>query len=433
MSANVESERGFRDILGAEAESLERLVAAARNHFERYGYRPIILPVVEPTDLFARGVGATTDIVEKEMFFVSDGHTHADQLGDLCLRPEGTASAVRAYIDQGFDKSDPLQKFYYSGPMFRNERPQKGRYRQFHQIGAELFGAALPAADAEVIAMLRTYLESVVSAGRFTLRLNSLGCAVCRPEYVRRLKTFLAANRDALCEDCRRRIETNPLRVLDCKNESCRAILREAPHLTDSWCEACKSHFDSLLQRLKTRKVDAEWDQWLVRGLDYYTRTVFEVTAEGLGAQNAVAAGGRYDGLVELLGGVPTPALGFAIGVERLALVTGANSVAPRPKIFLASTSETTRTTAEQWADTLRRELPAVGTSVEVWTDLGGQGLKRQLQQAGKLGCAFTLILGDREVSEGKVILRDMKKSTQEDIELSIESLMRRLRERLGL
>ncbi|MBI2061601.1 MAG: histidine--tRNA ligase [Nitrospirae bacterium] len=431
MKPDVETERGFRDILGEEAERMDRLVDSARKTFKAYDYRPIILPIVEPAELFVRSVGGTTDIVEKEMFFVTDGHEDTGAR-ESCLRPEGTASAVRAYIKNGLHMSNPIQRLYYTGPMFRNERPQKGRYRQFHQIGAEMFGVGNVRADVEVIAMLWAFLRSVADGARLRLVVNSLGCPVCRPNFTRELLGFLQAQRDALCEDCRRRLASNPMRVLDCKNEGCRKVLIDAPNLTTFWCDPCRAKVDGLNGGLEELKITPTWNNWLVRGLDYYTRTVFEVAAEdGLGSQNAVAAGGRYDGLVEALGGPSTPALGFAIGVERLAMLVSPRESPQTPRLYIGATSDAMRTQASDLAERLRRHFAESPKPVRIRLDLEDRKFRRQLDEAQSLGCEYTVILGDEEMKNGRVIVRDMKASKQEEV--LKDDLVPHLMKRLGI
>lgn len=430
MKDQIQSERGFRDIFVPEARMIERMIEGGHGLFRRYGYSPLYLPLVEPAELFARSVGAGTDILEKEMFFVGSGHVESPvEFRRLCLRPEGTAAAARAYIERGFGKSDPLQKFYYSGAMFRNERPQKGRFRQFHQVGAEILGAASPPADAELILLLWEYLAEWTPAEGLRLRVNSLGCTECRPAFKTALKNALFSQKDSLCDECRRRIETNPLRVLDCKKESCAPTIRAAPDISGYLCESCRAHFNAVLDTIRHENIPAQVDSRLVRGLDYYTRTVFEVEADGLGAQNAVGAGGRYDGLVEALGGPPTPAAGFAVGIERLALLS--KRIEPAVfRIFVASTGDGTRQSAFEWAQRLRRELGADGGDITVLSDLESKSLKGQMRRAEALGCATTIIMGEEELKQGKAVVRDMREKAQ--VEVPLEGLAGHLRGLIG-
>jgi len=316
-SASIAAVKGFRDVLPEESRLWHQIEATAARVFAQHDFQPIALPIVERTELFARSLGESTDVVEKEMY------TFEDRDGALLtLRPEATAGAVRAYLDSGLGAQRQVARFWYTGPMFRRDRPQKGRYRQFHQIGAEAFGQAEPLVDAEVLVMLMRFLRHV-GAREPRLDLGSLGDAACRPAYRERLAAFARPRAEKLCADCRRRIEQNPLRLLDCKVPGCRSELEDAPVMLDHLCEACREHFTVVRALLEREGIAHTIAPRLVRGLDYYNRTAFEITAGGLGAQNAVAGGGRYDGLVAALGGPDVPAFGFAIGVERLAMSIG--------------------------------------------------------------------------------------------------------------
>jgi len=312
MAQKIKTVRGFRDLLGEEAKKYRLVVDTARQILQRYNFEEIILPTVEYTQLFTRSIGEATDIVEKEMF------TFTDKGGrDVALRPEGTAGAVRAYIENRLYADGTYKKLFYEGSMFRHERPQKGRYREFHQIGAEILGTANPLADAEIIKIADEILKALKVPA--TIEINSLGCKKCRPAYREALLEYLNSRREELCEDCQRRLERNPLRILDCKEEGCQLIASQAPKITDYLCEECKAHYESVKNYLTALGVEYRENPHLVRGLDYYSKTVFECISEELG--KTVIAGGRYDYLVEELGGPPTPALGFAAGVERLALL----------------------------------------------------------------------------------------------------------------
>src|SRR5262245_29236907 len=307
--------KGFRDVLPEEShlwKSIEDLAAAT---FTRHNFGEIRLPVLERSELFARSLGATTDVVEKEMYSFADRDETL-----VTLRPEATASVVRAYIESGLVHSDPATRLFYRGPMFRRERPQRGRYRQFHQIGAEMLGRGDPLADAELLLMLVDYLAAVGAQGT-RLELNSVGDAVCRPTYRERLREFGQAHLAGLCPDCHRRLERNPMRLLDCKVKGCQEIMARAPVIAQSLCAPCQEHLSAVRALLDQENVPYTMNPRLVRGLDYYCRTAFEVVAEGLGAQNAVGGGGRYDGLVAALGGPDVPGLGFALGLERLAMI----------------------------------------------------------------------------------------------------------------
>jgi histidyl-tRNA synthetase len=378
----------------------------ARQVFGRYGFEEIRLPLLEETALFCRSIGEATDIVEKEMYtFVDTGGT------SVTLRPEGTASAVRAYLENGLHRSETKVRHYYLGPMFRRERPQKGRLRQFHQIGAECFGWAEHWADADVLCLLWDLFATLGLSQRVRLEVNSLGCPGDRRQYVARLREHLAPRREALCENCRRRLEANPLRVLDCKSAHCRAATEDAPSLGESLCGECAGHFGRVRAHLTAQEVPFVVNPRMVRGLDYYNRTTFELLSGDLGAQNAVAAGGRYDGLVETLGGPPVPALGFAVGVERLALLLGPEA-APRsrPDAYLVHRGEG----ALDAALLLRRELSLAGLRTEV--DYEERSFKAQLRSANRSGARFALILAEDEVAGGTVTVKDLAAGTQETV-----------------
>ncbi|MEA2625484.1 MAG: histidyl-tRNA synthetase, partial [Candidatus Binatota bacterium] len=304
--------KGFRDVLPGESEVWTALETAARRVFERYGFGEIRIPMMERTELFARAAGETSDIVEKQMY------TFVDVDGaSVTLRPEGTASVVRAYVENGLHGREPVSKLYYMGPMFRRERPQKGRYRQFHQIGAELLGREDALADAELLVLLEDYFAEV-GLTRHRIEINSLGCSRCRPAYREELRRWAEDRRAILCDNCNRRIEQNPLRVLDCKEDAEKTV--DAPVMLDRLCAECRTHFDRVRALLASEGVGVSIKPRMVRGLDYYCRTAFEIVAEGLGSQNAIGGGGRYDGLVADLGGPSVAGIGFAIGVERLAM-----------------------------------------------------------------------------------------------------------------
>ena len=337
--------RGFKDILPGEVELWQFIEKQTTSLFENFGFKDIRIPIMERTELFSRSIGEETDIVEKEMY------TFPDRKGDLItLRPEATASIVRSYIQHRMYAADPVQKLYTIGPMFRRERPQKGRYRQFYQIDAEVFGVSSPLMDAQIMFMLMT-LFARLSVTDCTAKINSLGCPNCRPAFTAGLSGLLSEKADALCEDCSRRSARNPLRVLDCKVPACKAAMADAPSILDYLCPDCRSHFDSVMRHLTLLGVSFELDKRLVRGLDYYTRTAFEIQTTLLGAQSAIAGGGRYDGLVKALGGPDIPAIGFAIGVDRLAEIAAQNhpDLSRKPKVFIAALGETSQTLAFEW------------------------------------------------------------------------------------
>ncbi len=399
--------KGMNDILPGEVETWQFLEETARKVFRVYGFAEIRVPVVEKTELFCRSIGETTDIVEKEMY------TFTDKGGNsLTLRPEGTAPVMRAYIEHKLHAQDPVARIYYLGPMFRYERPQKGRYRQFHQIGAELIGLDDPRSDAQVLAMLTHYFEAV-GISDVQLQINSLGCPECRPGYREALVAFLESRLADLCEDCRRRWQTNPLRVLDCKVPGCREATAGAPSVLDHLCAGCSDHFGRVQGHLGDLGTPFAINARMVRGLDYYTRTTFEMVTGSLGAQNAVAAGGRYDGLISDLGGPALPGIGFAMGVERLVLLKGAPSNPPRIDCFLAALGAE----AERQAFVLMNRLQRAGLQVEA--DFEGKSLKAQLRRAGKLGARFAAILGESELAAGQIQLRDMDSGSQESLPLA--------------
>ncbi|KAF0216845.1 MAG: histidyl-tRNA [Geobacteraceae bacterium] len=323
--------KGFNDILPGEVEKWQHIEATARRVFELYGFAEIRVPVLEKTELFARSIGDATDIVEKEMYSFTDKGDNR-----VTMRPEGTASVMRAFIEHKLYAADPVAKLYYMGPMFRYERPQKGRYRQFHQIGAEVTGIMSPLIDAQVLTMLcHFFAELGLTEPR--LEINSLGCPDCRPAYREALKAFLRGKLELLCDDCKRRFETNPLRALDCKSAGCKEATAGAPSVLDHLCQGCADHFAATRRHLEAVGTAYTINPRMVRGLDYYTRTTFELVTRLLGAQSAVAAGGRYDGLISDLGGPQLPGIGFAMGVERVALLLAEREFRKRPDLFIAS------------------------------------------------------------------------------------------------
>ncbi len=413
--------RGFRDILPEESALWQMLVTQARTSFAAYGFSEIIVPILEKTDLFARAIGETTDIVEKEMYTFPDRDESS-----LTLRPEGTASVIRAYIEHSLHQKEPVSKLFYIGPMFRRERPQKGRYRQFHQIGAEILGRDDPLIDAELLLMLHDFFVALQL--EVTLDINSLGCPTCRPGYREQLRAFGESKLAALCEDCHSRLNRNPLRLLDCKKDGCRQATAQAPALADSLCDPCRTHFTSVQERLRQEQVRIVVNPRLVRGLDYYCRTSFEILAEGLGSQNAVCGGGRYDGLVEQLGGPAIPGIGFAIGVERLAMLIQAQNrdFATPPEVFIAPLGAA----AEHQAFAVARRLRSSGYRVEL--ESGGRGLKAQMRRADKLAARHVLILGEDELAAGKGTVRDMQTKTDRpmsvDLSLATPDLMNAIR-----
>ncbi|HCY84608.1 MAG TPA: histidine--tRNA ligase [Desulfobacteraceae bacterium] len=405
--------RGFRDILPEHITLWQKVEREAADLFESFGYREIRIPILEKTELFARSIGETTDIVEKEMY------TFEDRKKDkLTLRPEATASICRAYIQHKLYASEPVQKFYLFGPMFRRERPQKGRYRQFYQIDAEVFGVESAYIDSELIFLLNELFKRLGLTG-LSAHINSLGCPECRPAYQQALLDFLGERKETLCTDCKRRIEKNPLRVLDCKVETCREALKGAPTTVDHLCEACDDHFKTVRASLIRQGVDFKVDHALVRGLDYYTRTAWEIQTTSLGAQSAVAGGGRYDRLVEELGGPATPAIGFAIGFDRLVEVMdqlGTKGEEKALDLFIVPLGNAAMDLSYHWSCDLNRE------GVRTDTDFRGKSMKALMKRANKLNARYVLIAGENELKENKAILRNM--DTKEQTDIPVDSLV---------
>jgi len=415
--------KGFKDVLPEEVGGWQRLEFTARGLFENFGFQEIKTPLLERTELFSRGIGQETDIVSKEMYTLADGKGRG-----MTLRPEATAGVVRAYIEHRLYLKDPIQRLYTIGPMFRHERPQMGRFRQFHQINGELIGDSGPRSDADLIVMAMALFE-LLGLQHVSLNLNSLGCVQCRPPFKAELKNYLAEKTDSLCADCRRRSETNPLRVFDCKVERCNQVVMDAPSILQFLCAECRDHFESVQGYLHLVHIPFLLNPRLVRGLDYYNRTTFEIQTEQLGAQNAVAGGGRYDGLVKLLGGPDYPAIGFAVGVERVVGLISQEEASEggRPHLFIAALGERAYERAFPWAAELRK----LGFRVEM--DYGLRGLKAQMKRADRLGARKTLIVGDDELSSGKAILRDMAEKTQAEVDLdgAIENLEKMISTRI--
>ena len=443
MRSMIKSISGFKDILPKDVKKWQLIEDKARALLEDYGFSEVRIPIIEKTDLFSRSIGDSTDIVEKQMY------TFLDRDGSsITLRPEGTASVVRAYIEHNLYAKEPIQKLYYIGPMFRHERPQKGRLRQFYQIGAEVFGIKSPSVDVEILGLLIRYFEELKIKG-LSLQINSLGCLRCRPPYVEEVKKYLKGRYIELCEDCKRRWGRNPLRVLDCKKERCRDIASQAPIILDFLCPECHSHFEGVKEEAASLNIPFEVNPRIVRGLDYYTKTTFEIVSQGLGAQNAVVAGGRFDDLVKALGGPDTPAIGFALGVERVVeLLTcdeGGVTVTPKPasavaktvdpvvivggpNLFIAPLGEKARRLAIRIMNTVRP------LKIKTEMEYEDKSLKAQMRRAHKLGARYVLIIGDEELKEGKGIFRDMSRKAQEDVPLDpFDRLIEKLRERISI
>jgi len=395
--------KGIKDILPEDSPAWNNIESIARQVFGSFGFREIRVPIMEKTELFKRSIGENTDIVEKEMYTFRD---RDDEL--LTLRPEATASIIRAYIEHNMHSFDQITKLYTMGPMFRRDRPQKGRFRQFHQIDVELFGDEKPQSDAEVIFMLMHFLQSTAIEG-LSLEINSLGCKACRPVFSQAIVNYLKGSKNALCPDCQRRMNTNPLRIFDCKVETCNSVIAKAPQILDYLCSDCKEHFTQVKSYLTDLNVAYGINPKMVRGLDYYTRTAFEVKSGLLGAQNALAGGGRYDGLVHSLGGPEVSGIGFAVGVERLlaCLPDNKKNIFPTD-LFIAALGER----AQKMAFGLTNELRRAGISTEM--DYSDKSLKSQMKRADKLNTSFTLIIGDKEIDEKRVELRNMNTKNQQ-------------------
>ena len=407
----IKGVRGAPDILPEDAGSWQALETVARDVLERYGYAEIRTPVFERTELFVRGIGEGTDIVEKEMYTFQDRGSES-----LTLRPEATASLMRAYVEHGLGAKSSLVKLFLIGPMFRHERPQSGRFRQFHQIDVEAVGSPGPAVDAEVVALLHHLLEAWGLTG-ILLNINSIGDRICRPAYREAFVAYLQGHREALCADCHVRLQKNPLRVLDCKQPGCQQIAAGAPTIAGFLCADCRDHFAAVRRLLDDLKIAHSLNERLVRGLDYYTRTTFEFLNPALGAQNAVAGGGRYDGLVEEVGGPPTPAIGFAIGEERILTSLATQGVsADMPActgVYVATAGPVPLGTALDLAQTLRRR--GLRTAV----DLETRSLKGQMRQANKERYRYSIILGSDELVRGQATLKDMLSGEQREVPLA--------------
>lgn len=402
--------KGTQDILPEDISKWYHIENTIKEILNKYGYKEIRTPIFEHTELFVRGIGESTDIVTKEMF------TFPDRKGrSLTLRPEGTAPVVRAYLENRMDRNSKVVKLFYLGSMFRCEKPQAGRFRQFNQFGIEIIGTKSPAADAEVIL---TVLEIYRKLGLKNLEIliNSVGCKKCRIDYIQKLKEYLKGKKDFLCSECKERYSKNPLRVLDCKRDSCKKIIEAAPMITENLCQECESHFSEVKKYLDDQKIVFHEDPLLVRGLDYYTKTAFEIISGGLGAQNAIGGGGRYDDLVEELGGKPTPAVGFAAGIERMIIAMDQQKVEwpveKRLDIFVAKVDEKNKDTVFR----LLQKIRNAGLSADM--DYSGGSLKSQMRIANKIGARYTVIVGEEELSKNMVILRNMQTKEQKEVKI---------------
>lgn len=406
----IQKPYGTNDILPGYTEKWQYIESVARETAALYGFGEIRFPTIEYTELFQRGVGDTTDVVQKEMYTFDD----REEGRSISLRPEGTASVARSVIENGLYGGTMPLRLYYIINCFRHEKPQAGRYREFYQFGVELFGATSAAADAQIIALGSAFLRRLGLP--FILRLNSIGCKKCRADYQRALVEYFSAHRDKLCDSCKTRLERNPLRLLDCKSEICSEIAKDAPKTTDYLCDDCAQHYNELLATLDGMGIEYVSDPKIVRGLDYYSRTVFEYQFTGIGAQNALGGGGRYDGLIESVGGPSLSGIGFAMGINRLILAmeqTGASyPEQPKPTLYIAALGAPAMRRAAVLAQQLREQ------GVRAESDIVGRSLKAQMKYAGKSGFRYTLMIGDSELETGRAFLRNMEQSEQTEIEI---------------
>jgi histidyl-tRNA synthetase len=400
----IQALRGMKDIIPPENERFVHVIETAGRIAERYGYTYIETPLLEETALFKRSVGESSDIVGKEMYQFVDKGGH-----DVCLRPEGTAGVVRMFIQNKMDRKGGIHRFYYHGPMFRYERPQKGRLREFHQFGCESFGEGSVYEDFTLILMIKDIFDALGIG--YTIKINSLGCPECMPGYREHLVAHLNDIRDGLCEDCQRRIETNPIRVLDCKVDSCQALLKEAPVITDRLCESCDADFKTLTELLTSHGLPFELDPRLVRGLDYYTRTAFEFVSDEVGAQSAIAGGGRYNRLVEFLGGKPTPAVGFALGIERILDLVKLPEKG-REGTYLGVMEPEALPIILDLAHKLRQTERAV-------TEYAKKSLKAHLKAADRIGAKRCAIIGEEELKKGEIWVKDLE--TKEEQRVAVD------------
>ncbi len=414
----INKPRGTEDILPSQSPLWQKIEEAAREVCAAYGYKEIRTPVFEDTSLFQRGVGDTTDVVQKEMY------TFEDKGGrSITLRPEGTASLVRSFIENSLYADPQPTKLFYLISCYRYEKPQSGRLREFHQFGIECFGGTSDATDAEVIALALSFFEKL-GVKDLKLNLNSIGCPVCKKEYNEKLKAYFSQYKDKLCETCNTRLDKNPMRIIDCKSEICSGIAAGAPKMIDHLCEDCKSHLDKTLSYLDAVGIAYTIDPTIVRGLDYYTRTVFEITSDALGAQSTVCGGGRYNGLVEELGGKPTEGIGFAAGLERLVMIMKSQGLDQNipdtaPALFVAAIGDLADTTAQKLVHDLRK----MGIHAE--RDLCQRSVKAQMKYANKLGAKFSMVLGEDEIQAGKADIKNMQTGETLSISLTADEIQK--------
>ncbi len=412
MALITKAIKGTKDVLPKDIHKNQYVEAVMSDVAQRFGYREIRTPTFEYTQLFQRGVGDTTDVVQKEMYTFDDKGGRS-----ITLRPERTAGAVRSYLENGLCNEALPQKVCYLGPCFRYEKPQAGRLREFHQFGAECFGTSSPLADAELIAFAKQIFDELGVSG-LSLEINSIGCPTCRAEYHKALKEYFSSKSDELCDTCRDRLDRNPMRILDCKSPVCSEIASGAPVVTDYLCDECREHFEKVREYLSIMNIEYTVNPKIVRGLDYYTKTVFEFISNEIGAQGTVCGGGRYDGLVKELGGQDTPALGFGMGIERLMLLMEAQNAefppAPVPDLFVAAMGD--KATAK--AIDIVKDMRAEGFSAIM--DTNQRSLRAQLKYADKLGAKYSVIIGDNEVDAGVTQLKNMETGEQQEIELNM-------------
>lgn len=411
MALVTKAIKGTKDVLPQEVHKNQYIEATALGVAEQFGFKEIRTPVFEHTELFQRGVGDTTDVVQKEMYTFDDKGGRS-----ITLRPEGTAGAVRSYLENGLCNEALPQKVCYLTSCYRYEKPQAGRLREFHQFGVECFGTASPLADAEIIAMAKTIFDNL-EVKDLSLEINSIGCPTCRAEYHKALKAYFEGRKDELCDTCRDRLDRNPMRILDCKSPVCSEIAKDAPVVTDYLCHECREHFDKVQEYLKAQNIEYKINPKIVRGLDYYTKTVFEFVSNSIGAQGTVCGGGRYDGLVEELGGQHTPSLGFAMGLERLMMLMEAQGCPfPEPNaadLFIVALGEKATLKALEIATDMRAE------GFGCLLDLNQRSVRAQMKYANKIGAKFNLVIGDNEVESGTAKLKNMATGEESDISLT--------------
>lgn len=411
MALITKAIKGTKDVLPSEVYKNQYIESTCLGVAENFGYKEIRTPMFEHTELFQRGVGDTTDVVQKEMYTFDDKGGRS-----ITLRPEGTAGAVRSYLENGLCNEALPQKVCYVGPCFRYEKPQAGRLREFHQFGIECFGTASPLADAEMISLASRIFDEL-GIQELSLEINSIGCPTCRAEYHKALKEYFSSRKDELCPTCQDRLERNPMRILDCKSPVCSEIAKDAPVVTDYLCDECREHFDSVQKYLDAMNIAYTINPKIVRGLDYYTKTVFEFVSNAIGSQGTVAGGGRYDGLVDELGGQKTPSLGFAMGLERLQLVMDAQGCSypepSTPDLFIVAMGEKAQLKAIEIAKDMRAE------GYCALYDLNQRSLRAQMKYADKLGAKFNVVIGDNEVEQGTAKLKNMKTGESADIDLT--------------